>query len=109
MTTRQAIGCAYEPASPDAMPWVPPSWREAGDMKLATCPGYTTSLPAVREVVDAHPQWKAGTLTEYLDGQAPTGVALGCLAVLDIGIEEAKRDAEREAWEAAERKRKGGG
>ena len=97
VTTRQAIGCGYEPATPDAQPWVPPSWRDRGDEKLSTCPGYTTALPAVYEVVEAFPQWKAGTLADYLDGERPTPIALGCLAVLDIGIEEYKADCTREA------------
>ena len=97
MTTRQSMGCAYEQPVPGAQPWAPPSWREDAGMVLSTCPGYTTELPAVRELVDAFPQWKAGTLTDYLDGQAPTPVALGCLAVLDVAIEEAKADATREA------------
>ena len=96
MTTRQALGCAYMPPVADAQPWVPPAWRD-DDRRLTVCPGYTTSLPAVFEVAVAFPQWKAGTLTDYLDGTPPTSVALACLAALDDGAEEHKAWATREA------------
>ena len=97
MTTRQAIGCGYEPALADAQAWAPPSWADSPGMTLTTCPGYTTTMPAVLEVVDAFPHFKAHTLTDYLDGAAPNPVALGCLAVLDAGVEEFKADCAREA------------
>lgn len=95
MQTRQAIACAYLPPLADAQPWVPPAWRD-DDRRLSTCPGYTTTIPAVAEVAGAWPQWKAGTLTDYLDGAAPTPVALACLAALDDGIEEHKAHATAE-------------
>jgi hypothetical protein len=91
--TRQQLGCAYEPAldRPDAV-WSPPAWRDR-DLRASTCPGYTTSLPAVLEAFDAYPQWEQGTLTEYLDGEPPTSVALSALMQLRAGIKEHEAQA----------------
>lgn len=115
VTTRQYMACGYEKPIPLATPerpdgaraWVPPSWREQGG-ELSTCSGYTTDLPAVSEIVQAHPQWKAGTLTAYLDGEEPTRIALDVLNLHDVGIEEWKGEVEKRVHDEAEARRKAG-
>jgi hypothetical protein len=94
--TRQELGCGYEPALDGARPWAPESWRERG-LSLAVCPGYTTALPIVQEIVEVHAQWKAGYLTESLDGEPPTDVTLKCLTYLEAGINEFQADSMRAA------------
>ncbi len=93
-TTRQELGCAYEPPIAGAHPWSPRAWADRG-LRTTTCPGYTTSLPAVVEVFDAYPQWEQGTLTEHLDGEAPTRPALDALGTLRAGIKEHEADSIR--------------
>ena len=95
VTTRQHMGCGYEARIADAQPWSPRGWADRGTARPEVCPGYTTSLPAVGEFFAAHPQWKAGTLSDYLDGERPTSPALDCLAVLDSAIKEHESDAIR--------------
>lgn len=92
---RQDLGCVYEPRieRPGSV-WAPQSWIDRG-VATTVCPGYTTSLPAVVEVIDAHAQWKAGYLTEALDGEAPSSVALECLTALEGGINEHQADTIR--------------
>lgn len=84
MVTRQYMRCGYESAvgDPSAQSWSPPY------MRTTVCPGYTTALPAVAEVLDVHAHWKAGYLTESLDGEAPTKAVLDCLSALEAGINE---------------------
>lgn len=88
---RQYNGCGWEPAIAGARPWAPASWLERR-LETTVCPGYSTSLPTVLEMTWAYPQWKEGTLTDFLGGQPPTPVALVCLTTLDAGIEEHRAD-----------------
>lgn len=105
VTTRQHMRCAYLPAVDDARAWMPPSWRDRPDaVSLSTCPGYTTALPAVIEVAMAHPQWKAGALTAYLDGEPPTPQALDVLSLYDVGLEEWKGEETKRQLDAAKGK-----
>jgi hypothetical protein len=94
---RQSMGCGFEPPieKPRAI-WQPAWWVDRG-LKATACPAYTTSLPVVREIVDAYPHWKNGTLTEYLDGEAPNPVALEYLTALDAGIRENEAAALKKA------------
>lgn len=94
--TRQAMGCGWEAPIDGARPWSPASWAERG-IATSTCPGYTTTLPIVGEIIDAYPQWEQGTLTDYLDGTAPTPIALTCLTMLRAGIREHEAAPLREA------------
>lgn len=91
MVTRQYMRCGYEPAVSDqsAQSWSP------SYMTTTVCPGYSTALPAVAEVLDVHAHWKAGYLTESLDGEAPTKGALDCLSALEAGINEHQADVMR--------------
>lgn len=81
-TSRQYMACGFEPAVAGAQPWSP------SYMQTTVCPGYTTSLPAVEETLDAYPHWKAGYLTEALDGESPSKGLLDCLSALEGGINE---------------------
>lgn len=94
--TRQAMGCGYEPATAGAQSWAPASWADRG-LSTTACPGYTTSLPAVLEIVEAYPQWERGTLTEALDGEPPTANALTHLMVFQAGLREHEADMMRAA------------
>lgn len=96
LDTRQALGCGWEPAIAGAQPWAPPAWAERG-WTAETCPGYTTALPCVVELAGCHAQWKAGTLTDYLDGERANAVALDALAWFDGAIEIHKADQMRAA------------
>lgn len=91
LTTRQQLGCGWEPALPSAQPWRPQAWVTRG-IEPTVCPGYSTSLPAVGDVIGAYCHWENGTLTEYLDGDAPTRAALDCLAVFRGGMNEHMAD-----------------
>jgi hypothetical protein len=101
--TRQAMGCGWERPVADARPWIPESWAERNGpgWSLTVCPGYTTELPCVLEIVAAHAQWKHGTLTEYLDGEPAHSVALDALSWFDSSVEIFKADAERAAAQKA--------
>ncbi len=85
--TRRELGCAYEPALERATPWTPRYWVDK-DLAATVCPGYTTTLPEVAEVVEAFPQWEKGALTEHLDGEPPTRALLDLLRVMKAGISE---------------------
>ncbi len=105
VATRQHMRCPYLPAVDDARAWMPPSWRDRREaVPLSTCPGYTTALPAVIEAVMAFPQWQAGTLTEYLDGDAPTPIALDVLGLYDVGLEEWRGEEAKRQLDAARAK-----
>lgn len=89
--TRQQLGCGYEPAIAKATPWMPPSWAERG-LSLSTCPGYTTSLPLVLEIVQAYPHWEQGALRAYLGGKDATPTALDLFTLLRAGKNEHDSD-----------------
>ncbi len=60
-TIRQTMGCAYEAPAPvglrvDLPRPIPPD----RDLKITTCPGYTTRLPEVIEVARARLHWSKG-------------------------------------------------
>lgn len=62
--TRQLAGCPYAPLPPPraralVQPWCGLGYR--GD-KPTVCPGHTTELPEVIEVVRAHRHWKVGAI-----------------------------------------------
>lgn len=96
---RQLMGCAYLPTVSHAAPWSPAHLdaSEAPDM----CPGYTTTLPMVREVVEAYPHWEHGTVRDLIGG-TPGRALLEGLAALRAGIRE------RDAAELEARSNKGG-
>lgn len=93
------MGCPYEPRHPHATPWAPRHLVMA-DARPSVCPGYTTTLPEVQEVVVATPHWEHGTLRDLLGG-APSPAMLAGLSALRAGIKE--RDAA-----ALEERTKGG-
>lgn len=72
---RQQIGCGFEPLVQLRSQWTPPSSRlgfEGIDYKGSDptmCPGYTTSLPEVREVANAHGWRELGELRSFCGGK----------------------------------------
>lgn len=96
---RQDMGCGYAPSieQPRSV-WAPAAWRDDHRADwLTVCPGYSTSLPGVGEIVDAYPQWEQHTLTDYLDGQSPGPIALRYLTALRAGINDHQADTMRAA------------
>lgn len=89
-SVRQQMACGFEPAIAEAQPWTPSAWIDRG-IEPSVCPGYSTGLPAVGEVLELYPQWEQHTLTDYLGGPASRGT-LDCLAVLRAGIKEHESD-----------------
>lgn len=89
-TVRQTMGCGFEPATADAHPWTPSAWIDRGESPTV-CPGYSTTLPAVGEVMNLYPQWEQHTLSDYLGGPA-SRQALDCLTALRAGIKEHEAD-----------------
>lgn len=87
VTTRQNLACGYEARVDNATPWHPLYWLRQG-LTLEHCPGYTTTLPEVLEVLDAYPHWEAGTLTDLLDGDRAPGALLRALVAMKAGVNE---------------------
>lgn len=80
------MACPYLPAIRSASAWTPKHLRAAG-VDVATCPGYTSTMPTVTEVVAAYPHWENGTLRDHLGG-APSSLMLDGLVSLKGGIRE---------------------
>jgi hypothetical protein len=87
------MACPYLPTVTPRAAWTPRYIAATGD-DVNACPGYTTSLPMVHEVVVAYPHWEAGTLADLI-GDAPTRPMLLGLSALRAGIKE--RDADEAA------------
>lgn len=103
---RQQMGCGFEPAiAIRPYLWAPLAWRKR-DVSPSVCPGYSTRLPLVEEIVRLLPQWEAGTLVEWLDGQPTTRPLLDGLAHAKRGIDEHR--AAKAEERAEEIKRRGG-
>jgi len=74
------------------------SFRTAPQLDAGTCAGFASTLPEVLEVVQAYPQWKERTLTEWL-GELPTKNLLTSLSMIDAGkviVEERRREKAKE-------------
>lgn len=102
-STRQLLGCGYEPPPADALaPMVQP-WSGLGYEGPAptVCPGYSTNLPEVAEVNRAHFHWSKGALG--LLHPAPTDALLRGVEVLDIANGNVR------AWLMTPRSKGGGG
>jgi len=100
-TTRQAMACPYLPRTSTATPWAPPFMLMA-DATTTVCPGYSTTTPAVAEVVAAYPHWEHGTLRDHVGGP-PSPALLAGLVALKGGMRDRDNDDVRE------RAKKGGG
>lgn len=91
---RQGLGCGFEVRDPRIVPqpFAPAFWVER-DRRPTVCPGFSTTLPEVREIVDLYPFFESGgaLLPAALDGQQPTSVLLRGLAELRGGINEHAR------------------
>jgi hypothetical protein len=99
-TIRSYMGCGWLPSNPKARPWSFP--HPAKDAPEATlCPGYTTSLPVVREVASARLHWSKGALQGWCGGDPHEGLL--------IGIEVLEQSANAVASWAMTPKDKGGG
>lgn len=90
---RQSWGCGYEPPPPPnvhAVPWSPP--MRSGNKTVGysyerptICPGYTTNLPEVHEVLAARMHWKNGQLEAYCGGP-PTEELLAAIVELEVAV-----------------------
>lgn len=104
---RQQMGCAFEPAiASRPYLWAPVPWTQRG-LTPTVCPRYSTRLPLVEEIVSVTPQWEAGTLVAWLDGEPTTRPLLDGLAQLKAGRAE-YHAAELDRLDA-ERRARGGG
>lgn len=89
---RQQMGCGYEaPVDNPSSMWEPPA-SEVGfrqnpkTVRLPTvCPGYSTKLPEVFEVIRSRAHWLHGSLRDFCDGKANEGLLIG-IEVLDSEI-----------------------
>lgn len=85
---RQLIGCGFEPPpNPEFVDfvrvWDPPRSRIGFEgPELTTCPGYTTSLPEVHEVIEARVHWTKGQLDLFCD-EKPTKQLLQSIVILE--------------------------
>lgn len=103
---RISLGCGYEPPGADVHVWEPPSLDAksgvgfAGD-ELKTCPGYTTDLPDVFEVLRARAHWTKGQLALF--DKSPHEHLLAGIEILDANV------AQFERWKMTPAKDGGGG
>ncbi len=88
---RIVLGCGYESLNPAADPWIPPDGDLGFDGEVTVCPGYSTHLPEVFEVMRARTHWKNGALRDYCDGEQPSEQMLEAIEVLDIAAASCER------------------
>ena len=62
---RQTMGCGYEPPIDGARPWTPVMLDASHRLEYTLCPGYTTNLPEVVEVVRGRLHWSKGSLPVF--------------------------------------------
>lgn len=111
---RQDLACAYEPHRDGATGWEPsvsPLGWQGLDDKLTpptTCPGYTTTLPVVVEVIRARGHWKQGQLREFAGG-APSERLVQLVEVFDTEALRYERYATTDAKDGGGRVPKAGG
>lgn len=77
--TRQYIGCAYEPRVEGARAWQHQGYNGP---EPQTCPGYTTKLPEVSEVVEARFYLHKGSLQLLVRDELSDGLRDG-IAILE--------------------------
>ena len=71
---RRELACGYEPHDEDASGWAPDitrlGWQgmDYAGAPPTTCPGYTTKLHDVVEVIRARGHWKTGQLVDAVGG-----------------------------------------
>lgn len=83
---RQYLGCPFEAPIENAQPWSPPDGKHGFKHASPTvCPGYTTSLPEVRETSRAYTHWTKGQLAEFCGGQ-PSDAMLMAVEILDFDV-----------------------
>lgn len=83
---RQDLGCAFEPLIEISHPWSPPGGKHGFQHASPTvCPGYTTSLPEVREAARAYSHWTKGQLADFCGGQ-PSDAMLMAVEILDYDV-----------------------
>jgi hypothetical protein len=117
---RRDLGCGFEPHNEDARTWLPPAagsrlgfGAELGEQalqdrsyELQTCPGYTTKLPPVIDVLRARVHWGKGTLGAYCGSAPPTKHLLTAIEVLDGSCARADRWAETDEKDGGGRRSK---
>lgn len=101
---RQEMGCGFlPPLERGAVSiWDNPARDPSGDSKPTMCPGYTTSLPEVRETSYARLHWKNSQLEAWARG-APTDHQLDAIAILEASSQQL------EAWLMTPKEKGGGG
>lgn len=88
---RQSMGCGFEPALGEYGGWEPPSGKLGfrQNKKLVqlptVCPGYSTNLPEVLEVVRAHRHWQKASLRDFCGGEPNEALLIG-IEVLESEI-----------------------
>lgn len=96
MHERQNMGCAYEPTGKLAAPQyvLMRGTTPMLDWEPSACPMHLARLPGVAEVVACLPQWKAGTLRDFV-GATPTRALLDAVAEFDAAREAYTNDPNR--------------
>ncbi len=94
-TTRQILGCGFEP--PAEAPFVASPWTHEStgsrspdgglvgfdDDGITTCAGYTVHLPEVFEAMRARHWAGKGQLEAFCDGEQPSEALLKAIEILD--------------------------
>lgn len=116
---RRDLGCGFELHNDDARTWLPPAAGSRlgfgselgpdGDYNLATCPGYTTKLPEIVDVVRARVHWEKNALDAHCRGAKPTQHLLTAIEVLDGACARAERWAQTDEKDGGGRRKAGGG
>lgn len=88
---RRSWGCGWEHPNPSAQPWSPSSMDPQWNGDDSTCPGYTSSLPQVVEVLRARVHWeKNAAAFESYCGGAASDQTLAAIEILEGAVHEAQ-------------------
>lgn len=82
---RQAMGCGYLPLAPSRPSvWKPPTGAAGYPFEAPTyCAGYTTRLPEVHEVEQAHRHWSKNAIAAFCGDDPPTADLLRGILIFD--------------------------
>lgn len=101
---RQHMRCGYEvPIDGAQPPWSPVMLDAAHQGEYTLCPGYTTKLPEVIEVVRLRMHAKMGSLSLFMHGGEPTEAATVGIEILEGAANEVQ------AWVMKPKDQGGGG
>jgi len=105
--TRQALGCGYLPRVGEYRGWQPPAgkvgFRQNPKLPVipSVCPGYSTKLPVVWEIMRGYRHWKQGELQSFCGGMPSEAMLMG------IEIFDSEVNAEQ-SWEMTPESEGGG-